>query len=53
MCAWGPLRLAFFLAGGRAGRWEQPVSQPPSSPAERAHWYFAPSTATGRSVVYG
>jgi hypothetical protein len=24
-----------------------------STPAPRAHWYLAPSTATGSSVVYG
>src|SRR6476469_6467579 len=33
-----------------------PIASPPlhqSSPAPRAHLYFAPSTATGISVVYG
>jgi hypothetical protein len=29
------------------------AGQPASSPAALAHLYLAPSTATGRSVVYG
>ncbi len=30
---------------------EKLISYAPTMPAARAHWYFAPSTATGFSVV--
>lgn len=58
----GRMTIQPFVRGrvpGPAGAHRRPApfrsahEPPPKRPATRAHRYFAPSTATGFSVVYG